>query len=70
MLSKPKRKHFHIFEYFLDGNYLKWEEVEGDLPVYGQYWVVHLEDNTAVVTKVADIEPISETESRIMLTSC
>ncbi len=70
MFSKPKHRHFHIFEYFLDGNYLKWEEIEGDLPVSGQYWVINLEDNTQVVTKVVEIEPISETESRIMLTSC
>ena len=70
MLTKQKNQHFHILDYFLDGQFLKWEEVEGNSPVFGQYWVVNLENDTEVVTKVVAIEPISETESRILLSSC
>ncbi|MDJ0594369.1 MAG: hypothetical protein QNJ72_31075 [Pleurocapsa sp. MO_226.B13] len=70
MLTKQKNKHFHIFDYFLDGQFLRWEEVEGNMPVCGQYWVVNLENNTQVITKVEEIEPVSETETRILLCSC
>lgn len=69
MLTKQK-KHFHIFDYFLNGQFLECKEVQGNLPVCGQYWVVNLENDTQVVTKVVEIEPISETESRILLSSC
>lgn len=69
MLTQRKQ-HFHIFDYFLDGHFLRWEEVEGNVPVCGQYWVVKLENDAQVVTQVLEIEPISETESRILLSSC
>ncbi|MBE9043393.1 hypothetical protein IQ255_03040 [Pleurocapsales cyanobacterium LEGE 10410] len=68
MLTKQK-KHFHILDYFLDGQFVRWEEAEGNVPVCGQYWVVNLND-AQVVTRVLDIEPISETESKILLSSC
>ena len=70
MLTKQKIRYFHIFDYYLDGQFLEWREFEGNLPVCGQYWVVNLEDDTQVVAKVVEIEPISETESRILLSSC
>lgn len=70
MLTKQKNQHFHIFDYFLDGDFLRWEEVQGNCPDCGQYWVVNLENGTQIVTKVVEIEPISETESRILLSSC
>ncbi|MDJ0571325.1 MAG: hypothetical protein QNJ53_20050 [Pleurocapsa sp. MO_192.B19] len=70
MLTKQKDKHFYIFDYFLDGYFLKWEEVEGDCPVCGQTLAINLENGTEVVTQVVEIEPISETESRILLSSC
>ena len=70
MLTKQKNKHFNIFDYFLDGYFLKWEEWEGDFPVCGQYWVVNLENGTEVMTQVVEIEPISENEHRILLSSC
>ena len=69
MLTKQKNQHFHIFDYFLDGQFLKWEECEGDFPVCGQYWVINLENGTEIVTKVIAIEEISEDEHRILLNS-
>ena len=70
MIAKQKDKHFYIFDYFLDGYFLKWEEVEGNCPVCGQYWVVNLENGTEVVAQVVEIEQISENERRILLSSC
>ncbi|MEM8829852.1 MAG: hypothetical protein AAGE96_10895 [Cyanobacteria bacterium P01_G01_bin.19] len=65
-----QKKHVHIFDYFLDGQFLEWKEIRGNIPVCGQYWVVDLEDDTQIVAKVLEVEPISETECRIMLGSC
>ena len=69
MFTKQKKIHFHILDYFLDGRFLRWEEFEGNVPECGQYWVVNLDD-TQVVTKVLEVEPVSETESKILLGSC
>lgn len=69
MLTKQENRHFHIFDYFLDGKFLKWEECQGDFPVCGQSWVVNLENGTKVVAQVVEIEQISETEHRILLSS-
>ena len=69
MRKREKDRHFYILDYFLDGYFLKWEEVEGDCPVYGQDWIVSREDGTEIATKVVGIEPISEHERRILLSS-
>ena len=70
MRKREKGQHVYILDYFLDGYFLKWEEVEGNCPVYGQEWVVSRQDGTEVVTKVVGTEPISEHEHRIFLCSC
>ena len=69
MRKREKERHFYILDYFLDGYFLKWAEVEGNCPVYGQDWIVSREDGTEIVTKVVGIEPISENERRIFLCS-
>ena len=69
MLKKQTGQHFYILDYFLDGYFLKWEERKGNCPVYGQDWVVSREDGTEIATKVVGIEPISEHERRILLSS-
>lgn len=65
-------KHFCIFDYFLDGVFLRWEEVKGECPVLirGQEWIVNLEDGTRITTTIVEIEDISESECRIFLRSC
>ncbi len=70
--NTQKDKHFCIFDYFLDGVFLRWEEVEGECPVliHGQDWVVSLEDGTQITTKIIETETISENERRIYLRSC
>ena len=70
MLTQQKGKHFYILDYFLDGSFLRWEEFEGNCPVYGQYLVINLENGTEIVTKVVGIDEISEDERRILLSSC
>ncbi|MGK7948106.1 MAG: hypothetical protein AB4368_04710 [Xenococcaceae cyanobacterium] len=66
-----KYKHFCIFDYFLDGVFLKWEEVKGECPILvrGQDWVVCLEDGTEITAKISGIEVVSDNEHRILLSS-
>jgi len=69
--STQKRQHFCIYDYYLDGVFLKWEEVEGECPIMniGQDWVVNLEDGTKITGKISETEFVSENERRILLTS-
>lgn len=69
MSTHTKGQHFYLLDYFLDGYFLKSEAVHGNCPVCGESLVVNLDDGTEVVTQVIDIEPISEDERRIFLTS-
>lgn len=69
--NTQKKRHFCIFDYYLDGSYLKWEEVKGECPILdrGQEWIVNLEDGTQITTEVMDTEAVSENERRIYLRS-
>ena len=69
--STKSNRHFCIFDYFLDGAYLKWEEVKGELPILiaGENWTISLEDGTQITAKIIEIEDISENECRIYLSS-
>ena len=60
-------QNFCIFDYFLDGVFLKWEEVEGTCPVLipGEDRVVNLEDCTQITAKIVEIEDISEDKRTI-----
>ncbi|MEM8675656.1 MAG: hypothetical protein AAGF83_17550 [Cyanobacteria bacterium P01_G01_bin.67] len=64
--------HFCIFDYYLDGTYLKWEEVEGECPILtiGQQWTVNLSDGTQVTGEIIETVMVSETERKILLRSC
>lgn len=64
-------RYFCIFDYFLDGVFLRWEEVEGECPVLipGKDLVVNLEDGTQITAKIMEIETVSENERRIFLNS-
>ena len=70
--TRQKNRHFCIFDYFLDGVFLKWEEVTKECPLlgYGQDWVISLEDGTQITAKIIGTEAISENERRIFLRSC
>ena len=67
----PRKKHFCIFDYYLDGEYLKWEEVEGECPILtvGQQWTVNLDNGTQVTGEIIETETVSENERRILLRS-
>lgn len=69
---KHNPQHFCIFDYYLDGTYLKWEEITGECPVlvHGQKWTVNLEDGTQITTEIIETETISENERRVYLRSC
>lgn len=71
-INTQENRHFCIYDYFLDGVFLRWEEVTGNCPVIvsGQDWVISLEDGTKVTTKVTGTEAVSENEQRIFLSSC
>ena len=66
-----EKKSFCIFDYYLDGTFLKWEEVTGQCPVLtpGQDWVVNLEDGTQVKGKIVETEAVSEDERKVFLRS-
>ncbi len=69
MMAHQERKHFHIFDYFLDGYFLMWEEVEDIYPTYGEFCSISLEDGTEIHAQVVGTEQISENELRIFLSS-
>ena len=69
MSTKTKGQHFYILDYFLDGYFLKSEAIQGNCPVCGESLVVNLDNGTELVAHVIDIEPISEDERRILLSS-
>ncbi len=77
--TTQKDRYFCIFDYFLDGVFLrweevflKWEEVREECPVFitGQNLVVSLEDGTKITGKIVETDLISEDERRIFLSSC
>lgn len=69
--DKQRDRHFCIFDYYLDGEYLSWEEVIGNCPVLvaGQEWTVNLEDGTQIMGEVIETISISEDERKILLRS-
>ena len=66
-----KSRNFCIYDYYLDGVFLKWEEVVGECPVLipGQDCVVNMEDGTQVKGKIVETEAISEDERKVYLSS-
>ncbi len=69
MVANQEHRQFYIFDYFLDGYFLKWEEVEHECPACGEVFSISPEDGTKIHPKVVEIEPISEDELRIFLSS-
>ncbi|MGK7893655.1 MAG: hypothetical protein AB4372_08535 [Xenococcus sp. (in: cyanobacteria)] len=69
--TKKDDRYFCIFDYFLDGVFLRWEEVEGECPIIvpGENLVVNLEDGTQVTGKIIETQTVSENERRIYLSS-
>ncbi len=60
-------KHFCIYEYFLNGYFFKWEQMnECYLPTEGEIREVN-KDGQSVTAKVTGMEKISESEYRVLL---
>jgi phosphatidylserine decarboxylase len=63
-------KHFHIYDYFLNGRFLKWEEVhESHLPVNGEMREIRANNGQSIAAKVIGTEQVSESEHRVFLVS-
>lgn len=62
---------FCIFDYYLDGEFLKWEEVTGQCPILtpGQDWVVNMEDGTQIKGEIVETQAVSEDERKVFLKS-
>ena len=70
--NTKRERRFCIFDYFLDGAFLRWEEVKGQCPILipGNDWTVNLEDGTQITAEIVEIENLSEDECRVYLSSC
>ena len=70
-MTIDNKRHFCIFDYYLDGVFLKWEEVEGECPllVTGEQWTVILEDGRQVTGNILETVTISENERKVLLSS-
>ena len=64
-------RHFCIFDYYLDGVFLKWEEVKGECPIIatGQQWTVNLNDGRQVTGEITETVMVSENEQKVLLKS-
>ena len=69
MKTKAKHKRFYMFDYFLDGKFLRCEEVEVECPACGDIYSISLDDGTKIHPKVVETEQISEDEMRVFLSS-
>lgn len=67
----PKdNEQMYIFDYFLDGHFLKTEEVCTEhCPQPGETRVISTSCNSEIVAHVTGVEEISEDEYRILLAS-
>lgn len=70
--NKTKREHFCIYDYYLDGEYLKWEEVTGECPMLteGEKHTVCLEDGRQITGEIVETIAVSESERKVILRSC
>ena len=71
MLDTQSHHKIRVVDYYLDGYYLNWKEVnEEDFPEIGQSHRLSPESGIELNTKVIKIEERSETEYRVFLISC
>lgn len=70
-MTIDNKRHFCIFDYYLDGVFLKWEEVTGECPllVTGEQWTVRLEDGRQVTGEILETVTVSENERKVLLSS-
>lgn len=70
MTPTTEMKRFCIYDYFLDGHFIKTEQVDHCyLPATGESREFTLKDGRTIATTVAETEQISESEYRVLLVS-
>jgi hypothetical protein len=70
MAVQQKNKHFYMLDYFLDGNFVKSEEMIAEkLPERGDWKVISSKTGENIQAQIADIEKISENEYKILMNS-
>jgi hypothetical protein len=63
-------KHFCIYEYYLDGYFLKWEQMkECYLPVEDEIREILNKEGEAIKVKVLRTDKISDSEYKVLLES-
>ena len=69
--NQLKKNYFCIFDYYLDGTFLKWEEIQGECPILvrGEELIVKMENGTQITGKIVETKLISENERHIFLRS-
>ena len=60
--KQAKKRYFCIFDYYLDGVFLKWEEIQGECPILvrGEDLVVNLENGSKVTGKIVETKFIEK----------
>ena len=73
MIAETQNQYFYVVSYFLDGRFVKWEEVIGetrfDLDVADEITLFVPERDSSVKAKVVSTEALSEDEYRVFLIS-
>ncbi len=70
MNPTAEMKNFCMYDYFLDGHFLRTEQVDHCyLPIAGESREIATKDGRNIAVKVTETEKISDSEYRIMLVS-
>jgi hypothetical protein len=70
MTVKQKHQKFYIFDYFLDGHFLKSQEmIAQELPRFGEIKLISIKPGVDINVKITGTEKISEDEYRIFMDS-
>ena len=70
MDKSPQLKHYCIYEYYLDGYFLKWEQMrECYLPVEDEIREITTKEGETVKVKVVRTDKVSDSEYKVLLVS-
>jgi len=73
MIAETQNQYFYIVSYFLDGRFIKWEEVIGEtrfaLDVADEMTLFVPDQDGSVKEKVVSTEALSDDEYRVFLVS-
>jgi hypothetical protein len=70
MEETSQLKHYCIYEYFLDGYFLKWQQMrECYLPVEDELREIETKDGKIIKAKVVRTDKVSDSEYKVLLVS-